>query len=1001
MKTKKYRIIALALVLCLIASQIPVLANSIVPGIGEVATNSITVLSDSATLTQNTVSHVTAGQQSERYIEWRQGGQIKPIVAVGDTVYGGALTLDEATEKMNALGYDVAAGMNGDYFTLATGIPLGLTVVNGEIIVSDGGFPAVGFYGDGQAFISRPNLKTSMTFGNKSYNVEYINKMRGSSGLYLYTDKFGMDTKTTTHGVNVILQTNDKLSVGGTIYANVLQITAGTEPAKLGEGMICLSAESAEASARLSDLREGVTVAISTFVNDVRYMNCENIIGGYRMLLENSMVVCAEQTLTRAPRTAVGIRADGTVVYYGVDGRQGSYSAGLGLVELAERMLSLGCVVAVELDGGGSTDMTARFPGDYELTRLGRPSDGRPRKVANHILFVNNAPKTGIVNQIYVQTGRVAALTGAEIPFSDIRTTAIDTNYHPMEAPSQLSFSSSNEQVARVSNNRLAAVAPGKTTVSVMASHGARGSFEFEVADKPDGIAVYDAMTNTRLTEISLAPYEQLRLKAVGLINGVEAPGGIFYWMTADNAATVDNNGVLTAGGVNGSSTRLVVGMGETLATINVTVGKAPEMIEDFEGLTAAFKSNMVGTGYTRNADKQHVKYGYYSGEFLYDFTAAPEGTMWLMYDADIQTDGKPGYLSMWVKGDGSGNSLNVVMLDEHGQQTEMTVAALNFTDYRHFSVPMVGVNKIIGLKLIRSPGGAASGTFYIDQMLSVPTDLGSTAAPAINLALEADGTNLNVIGSAYDFGGAVLRKDDISISLNGAALSFNYNESTGAVTASAPLPMEGVHIVTLKAANRYGNYDMITKEFEQPTVYSSNSYNDISDHWAGKYIELLYRNDVLPGGGSFRPADIVTRAEVAVMMSGALGLNEELWSNVTLPYEDINEIPTWAMSAVKALYGEGYMRGVGLSDGRRAFQPSSGFTRAEMFGIIGNAIPKGIFKNSDALRFEDYASVPSYASGYVDMLIGIGVVTGMDGRLNPQDTVTRAQFATILARIR
>jgi hypothetical protein len=56
------------------------------------------------------------------------------------------------------------------------------------------------------------------------------------------------------------------------------------------------------------------------------------------------------------PRTAVGFTANHHVIMMVVDGRQG-ISQGLGLTELASTLISLGCVEAMNLDGGGSTGM--------------------------------------------------------------------------------------------------------------------------------------------------------------------------------------------------------------------------------------------------------------------------------------------------------------------------------------------------------------------------------------------------------------------------------------------------------------------------------------------------------------------------------------------------------------------------------------------------------------------------------------------------------------------
>jgi exopolysaccharide biosynthesis protein len=87
---------------------------------------------------------------------------------------------------------------------------------------------------------------------------------------------------------------------------------------------------------------------------------------------------------TRHPRTAVGI-ADGgkTMVLVVVDGRRKGEATGMSLKELSALMLSLGCRDALNLDGGGSTEMALRDPVSGQLQVLNRPSDGRERAVGN------------------------------------------------------------------------------------------------------------------------------------------------------------------------------------------------------------------------------------------------------------------------------------------------------------------------------------------------------------------------------------------------------------------------------------------------------------------------------------------------------------------------------------------------------------------------------------------------------------------------------------------
>ncbi|HDT12484.1 MAG TPA: phosphodiester glycosidase family protein, partial [Candidatus Marinimicrobia bacterium] len=70
------------------------------------------------------------------------------------------------------------------------------------------------------------------------------------------------------------------------------------------------------------------------------------------------------------PRTAVGFTADNHVIMVTADGRQ-TVSQGVSLPELAQIMISFGCVEAMNLDGGGSAQMAV--PG----ININTPSENR------------------------------------------------------------------------------------------------------------------------------------------------------------------------------------------------------------------------------------------------------------------------------------------------------------------------------------------------------------------------------------------------------------------------------------------------------------------------------------------------------------------------------------------------------------------------------------------------------------------------------------------------
>ncbi|MDM7920868.1 MAG: phosphodiester glycosidase family protein [Pyrinomonadaceae bacterium] len=84
---------------------------------------------------------------------------------------------------------------------------------------------------------------------------------------------------------------------------------------------------------------------------------------------------------SRHPRTAVAKLKDGKFLMMTVDGRQPGVSVGMSLQELAEYLLSLGAVDAMNLDGGGSTTMVL----DGKVVK--KPSDREgERKVGDAIV---------------------------------------------------------------------------------------------------------------------------------------------------------------------------------------------------------------------------------------------------------------------------------------------------------------------------------------------------------------------------------------------------------------------------------------------------------------------------------------------------------------------------------------------------------------------------------------------------------------------------------------
>ena len=108
-------------------------------------------------------------------------------------------------------------------------------------------------------------------------------------------------------------------------------------------------------------------------------------VGGDPILLLDGAQTPVCVSCARQPRTAVGVTANGKILLVVIDGRQPRWSRGATLGELRTILRDLGAVDALNLDGGGSSEMVV----DGEV--VNRPSDGRERRITNAVLILPGA----------------------------------------------------------------------------------------------------------------------------------------------------------------------------------------------------------------------------------------------------------------------------------------------------------------------------------------------------------------------------------------------------------------------------------------------------------------------------------------------------------------------------------------------------------------------------------------------------------------------------------
>ncbi len=136
----------------------------------------------------------------------------------------------------------------------------------------------------------------------------------------------------------------------------------------------------------------------------------EGVEGGQRLVKGGKNVA---PTAKREPRCAVGVKADGKVVFFVGDGRQ-LKSVGHTYTELANIMIALGCVEAIEMDGGASATMLTLRPSETELTLHHIPSLGDERSVSSSLhVAVTPAPTASKIT------------IGSSVDFADINGTSM------------------------------------------------------------------------------------------------------------------------------------------------------------------------------------------------------------------------------------------------------------------------------------------------------------------------------------------------------------------------------------------------------------------------------------------------------------------------------------------------------------------------------------------------------------------------------------------------
>jgi Phosphodiester glycosidase len=151
-----------------------------------------------------------------------------------------------------------------------------------------------------------------------------------------------------------------------------------------GKGVILAATEHSVAWARFLSLSRDQRIRITWSLG---WPKAWNTIGGLPILVDHGEVVapatCGSYFCSRNPRTGIGVTANGKLLLVVVDGRS-TESRGMTLVEFAKLFISLGATDALNLDGGGSSDMVVRGKVKNDPADLSGPE----RRVTSAVLIL-------------------------------------------------------------------------------------------------------------------------------------------------------------------------------------------------------------------------------------------------------------------------------------------------------------------------------------------------------------------------------------------------------------------------------------------------------------------------------------------------------------------------------------------------------------------------------------------------------------------------------------
>jgi len=277
------------------------------------------------------------------------------------------------------------AGVTGDTFPAGKGATSLLEehgVLQG---FPDPGRSSLGIAANGTLVVDQVPSSADWRGTGPLEDLRGLNRRPRPGWVTLYTSQWGATTPPAKGVVEAILHPFSPTVPGTDLTGTVIRLAGGGGHAIPANGAV-LSGRGGGRSKLRVEARPGTVVTVRFRLMD-SFAQVGDGMGGGPVLVRGGHVVFnagesfdPRQLATRMPRSAVGQRADGSVLLVSVDGGRPGYSVGVTNYELAQTLRQLGAVTAIALGTGAQTALA--FDGNL----LSRPAVGE-RGVSTALLL--------------------------------------------------------------------------------------------------------------------------------------------------------------------------------------------------------------------------------------------------------------------------------------------------------------------------------------------------------------------------------------------------------------------------------------------------------------------------------------------------------------------------------------------------------------------------------------------------------------------------------------